>query len=169
MKAFDRPAAPALFIKERNGRYAPAPEEVILDAASSLYYRDLVRGECLGSPKDAMAFVSYRLSRRECEYFAVLFLDNRHRIIAFEEMFRGTIDGASVHPREVVKAALGHNAAAVILAHNHPSGMAEPSGADRTLTQRLAEALKLVDVRVLDHFVVGGREIISFAERGWIG
>jgi DNA repair protein RadC len=95
-------------------------------------------------------------------------LDIRHRVIAFEELFRGTIDGASVHPREVVRAALKHNAAALIFAHNHPSGVAEPSDADRRLTRRLSDALALVDIRVLDHFVVGDGEVASFAERGWL-
>ena len=98
--------------------------------------------------------------------FACLFLDNRHRLIRFEELFRGTIDGASVHPREVVRQALAHNAAALILAHNHPSGVAEPSGADRQITRRLVDALALVDVRVLDHLVVGRGEAFSFAEQG---
>ena len=96
----------------------------------------------------------------------MLHLDNRHRVIAFEELFRGTLDGASVHPREVVKQALHHNSAACILVHNHPSGIAEPSDADRRLTQRLKDALALVDIRTLDHFVVGGAEVVSFAERG---
>jgi DNA repair protein RadC len=95
-------------------------------------------------------------------------MDNRHRVICFEEMFRGTIDGASVHPREIVKQALAHNAAAVILAHNHPSGVAEPSHADKALTQRLKEALSLVDIRVLDHFIVGDGQSLSFAESGLI-
>jgi DNA repair protein RadC len=98
--------------------------------------------------------------------FACLFLDNRHRVIAFEELFRGTIDGASVHPREVVKHALHHNAAALILAHNHPSGVAEPSRADVQITRRLVAALGLVDIRVLDHLVIGDTEAVSLAERG---
>jgi DNA repair protein RadC len=102
------------------------------------------------------------------EVFACLHLDNRHRVIAFEELFRGTIDGASVPPREVVRQALKHNAAALIFAHNHPSGVAEPSDADRRLTTRLKDALALVDIRVLDHFVVGDGEVSSFAERGWL-
>ena len=106
-----------------------------------------------------------RFSEREHEVFVVLFLDNRHRLIEIEEMFRGTIDGAQVHVREVVKAALRHNAAAVVFCHNHPSGVAEPSQADQTITRRLREALSLVEVRVLDHFVVGD-SIISMAERG---
>jgi DNA repair protein RadC len=98
--------------------------------------------------------------------FSCLYLDNRHRVIQFEELFRGTINGASVYPREVVKKALGHNAAAVIFAHNHPSGVAEPSAADRRITQQLSDALALVDVRVLDHVVVGDGTTISFAEQG---
>ena len=100
--------------------------------------------------------------------FACLFLDNRHRVIAFDELFSGTIDGAAVHPREVVKRALGHNAAAVILAHNHPSGVAEPSRADEAITRRLKEALATVEIRVLDHLVVGDGEMVSLAERGLI-
>ena len=98
--------------------------------------------------------------------FCCLYLDNRHRLIAFDELFRGTIDGASVHPREVVREALAHNAAALILAHNHPSGVAEPSRADELITQRLRDALALVDIRVLDHLIVAGPETLSFAERG---
>ena len=120
------------------------------------------------SAESARQYVTLQLAEREHEVVACLFLDNRHRMIAFEELFRGTIDGASVHPREVVKEALAHNAAAVILAHNHPSGVAEPSGADKTITRRLIDALSLIDVRVLDHIVVGGAETVSFAERGLI-
>ena len=100
--------------------------------------------------------------------FACLFLDNRHRVISFEEMFRGTIDGTSVHPRTIVQRALTLNAAALIAAHNHPSGVSEPSQADRSLTRRLQEALALVDVRLLDHLVIGDGEATSFAERGWL-
>lgn len=128
----------------------------------------LRRGEPLTDPAASRRYLIARLRDLAHEVFACLFLDNRHRVIAFEELFRGTLDGASVHPREVVKRALIHNAAAVILAHNHPSGVAEPSGADRLLTRRLAEALNLVEVRVLDHFVVGDGYGVSFAERGWL-
>ena len=109
-----------------------------------------------------------RLRAYPHEVFASLFLDNRHQVIEYEELFTGTIDGASVHPREVVKRALYHNAAAVIFAHNHPSGVAEPSKADRSITSRLTAALALIDVRVLDHFVIGDGEVVSFAERGWV-
>jgi DNA repair protein RadC len=126
----------------------------------------LKRGDALCNADDTRRFLTVQLRELPHEVFACLFLDNRHRIISFEEMFRGTINGASVHPREVVKRALSHNAAALILAHNHPSGIAEPSQADRQLTQRLKDALALVDIRVLDHLVVGDGEIVSFAEQG---
>ncbi len=128
----------------------------------------LLRGEALTSSEATCRYLVARLRDRPYEVFACLFLDNRHRVIAFEELFRGTIDGASVYPREVVKAALGHNAAAVILTHNHPSGVAEPSGADRRLTDRLRDALALVDIRVLDHVVIGDSDPVSFAERGLV-
>lgn len=126
----------------------------------------LVRSDILTNPSATRSYLSTNLRRYPHEVFACLFLDNRHRIICFEEMFHGTIDGASVHPREVVRRALKHNAAAVIFAHNHPSGIAEPSRADELLTRRLQDALALVDVRVLDHFVIGDGETVSLAERG---
>ncbi len=119
----------------------------------------------LASPQASKDYVKLQLATFEHEVFACLFMDNRHRVITFEELFRGTIDGASVYPREVVKACLRHNAAAVIFAHNHPSGVAEPSVADERITKRLKDALALIDVRVLDHLIVG-EEVISFAERG---
>ena len=102
------------------------------------------------------------------EVFACVFLDNRHRVICYEELFFGTIDSASVHARELVQQSLQHNASAVILAHNHPSGVAEPSNADRDLTKQLQKALSLIDVRVLDHIVIGDGATVSFAERGWV-
>lgn len=126
----------------------------------------LDRGSTLSNPADTRAYLRARLRDYPHEVFACLFLDNRHRVIHYEELFRGTIDGASVHPREVVKAALRCNAAALILAHNHPSGVAEPSQADRSLTHRLKDALALVDIRVLDHLIVGDEEIVSMAEQG---
>lgn len=122
----------------------------------------------LGGPQDSARYLKARLAAYPYEVFACLFLDNRHRVIAFEELFRGTIDGASVHPREVVRRCLAHNAAAVIAAHNHPSGVAEPSVADRHLTTRLRDSLALVDVRLLDHFVIGAGEPTSLAQRGWV-
>ena len=111
-------------------------------------------------------YLEGRLHGRRNELFVAVFLDNRHRPIAYEELFRGTVDGATVHPRVVVRRALTHNAAAIVVAHGHPSGVAEPSTADRAITKRLAEALALVDVRLIDHFVVGDGEVVSFAERG---
>jgi DNA repair protein RadC len=126
----------------------------------------LRHGASLTSPAATRDYLTARLRAYPFEVFSCLFLDNRHRVLEYEELFSGTIDGASVHPREVVRRALHHNAAAVILAHNHPSGVAEPSGADRAITRRLREALDLVDVRVLDHFVIGDGEVVSFAERG---
>ena len=128
----------------------------------------LERGKPLTDPAATRRYLTARFRDLPHEVFACLHLDNRHRVIAFEELFRGTIDGASVHPREVVRSALKHNAAALVFAHNHPSGVAEPSDADRRLTQRLKDALALVDIRVLDHFVVGDGEVASFAERGWL-
>lgn len=128
----------------------------------------LQRGSALTSPADTRRLVSSYLRDKPHEVFAALFLDNQHRLIAFEELFRGTLDAASVYPREVVKQALKHNAAALIFAHNHPSGVAEPSQADRQITERLVRALGLMDIRVLDHFVVGDGVPVSFAERGWL-
>jgi len=121
----------------------------------------------LTSPQASKDYVKLQLATYEHEVFACLFMDNKHRVITFEKLFRGTIDSASVYPREVVKACLSHNAAAVIFAHNHPSGIAEPSQSDIQITRRLTEALQLIDVRVLDHLVVG-EEVVSFAERGLI-
>ncbi|WP_018233353.1 RadC family protein [Thioalkalivibrio thiocyanodenitrificans] len=139
--------------------------QAVLEMGRRHLSETLARGEALGNPDDTRRYLSARLRDYPFEVFACLFLDNRHRVITFEELFRGTIDGASVHPREVVRRALVHNAAAVILAHNHPSGVAEPSRSDEAITRRLREALALVDIRVLDHVVVGD-ELVSFAERG---
>ncbi|ANS84146.1 UPF0758 protein [Vibrio scophthalmi] len=128
----------------------------------------LKRGDALTSPQQTKLFLSSLLRDRQREGFYILFLDSQNRVIRGELMFEGTIDSASVYPREVVKRTLEHNAAALILAHNHPSGVAEPSQSDRRITRRLSDALALVEVRVLDHFVVGDGEVVSFAERGWI-
>ncbi len=142
--------------------------QAVLELARRHLDATLRRGDALTDPATTRRYLASRLRDHPHEVFACLFLDNRHRVIAFEELFRGTIDGASVHPREVVRRALHHNAAALILAHNHPSGVAEPSEADRRITRRLQEALALVDVRVLDHVVVGDGETVAFAERGWL-
>ena len=133
------------------------------------YLEESVRREgVISAVADTRRYFIARLRHHPHEVFACLFLDNRHRIIQFEELFRGTIDSSAVHPREVVRRALKHNAAAVIFAHNHPSGVAEPSQADRQITDKLCEALALIDVRVLDHLVVGDVESVSLAERGWL-
>lgn len=142
--------------------------QTVLEMARRHLQEQLHRQDTLENPEVTRRFLTSRLRHLPHEVFACLFLDNRHRVIAFEELFRGTIDGASVHPREVVRRVLHFNAAAVILAHNHPSGVPEPSRADIALTRRLTDALALVDVRVLDHFVVGEGGGVSFAERGLI-
>lgn len=142
-------------------------DDDIISAALAVLERRMRYTEAtLSSPDITRSYLRLRLAGLEHEVFACIFLDNRHRVIEYEEMFRGTIDGASVHPREVVKAALKHNAAAVIFAHNHPSGVAEPSQADLHLTRRLREGLGMVDIRVLDHVITGDGECVSFAERG---
>ena len=140
--------------------------QAVLEMSRRHLWETLRRQATLASPADSTAYLSALLRDRPHEVFGCLYLDNRHRVLAFAELFRGTIDGASVHPREVVKEALAANAAAVILVHNHPSGVAEPSQADLALTRRLREALALVEIRVLDHLVVGDGETVSLASRG---
>ena len=138
----------------------------LLDLALRVLAHRHRRGESLTSPETSRAYLRLKIAERKYEVFGCVFVDNRHRIIAFEELFRGTIDGASVHPRVVVQRVLELNSAAVLLVHNHPSGVAEPSQADQRITQRLRDALALVDVRVLDHFIVTAEDSVSFAERG---
>lgn len=147
-----------------NAKYAQL--QAVLEMTRRHLLENLRRHDALQNPRDTRRYLTARLRGHPYEVFACLFLDSRHRVIACEDLFRGTIDGASVYPREIVRRGLYHNAAAVILAHNHPSGIAEPSQADRRLTGRLREALALVDIRVLDHLVVGDGEAVSFAERG---
>ncbi len=137
-----------------------------LEIARRCLEQNLARGDALANPAQTRRFLTARLRHLHYEVFCCLFLDSQHRVIAFRELFRGTIDGASVYPREVLAECMTHNAAAVIFAHNHPSGVAEPSHADRQITRRLCDALALIDVRVLDHVVVGEGEPVSFAERG---
>jgi len=139
--------------------------QAVMEMARRHLFENLSRGEPLCSPDDTRRYLAAQLADHVQEVFACLLLDNRNRVISFEKMFFGTIDGASVYPREVVRLALKKNAAAVIFAHNHPSGVAEPSRADENITRRLKEALALIDVRVLDHFIIGD-EVVSFAERG---
>jgi DNA repair protein RadC len=159
---------PSLYTLSPTGSYALAGDAQVIAAAQAAITKKLRRGANLSSPSATKSYLSTLLGGREAECFCVLFMDNRHRLIEFREMFQGTIDGASVHPREVVKAALALNAAAVILAHPHPSGVAEPSRADELITTRLKEALALVDIRVLDHIIVAGNDSISLAERGLV-
>ncbi len=140
--------------------------QAVLEMVRRYLRETLQRGDALRNPADTRNYLTAQLRDRPHEVFACLFLDTRHRVIAFDEVFRGTIDGASVHPREIVKLALAHNAAALIFAHNHPSGIAEPSQADLRLTRRLREALQLVDIRVLDHLIIGDGAVLSFAEQG---
>ena len=140
--------------------------QAVMEMSRRYLQEALERGEGLTSPQLTRHYLLNCLRDQQQEQFACLLLDSQHRVIRFEVLFYGTIDAASVYPREVVKCCLRHNAAAVILAHNHPSGVAEPSQADQRITQRLVEALALVDIRVLDHFVVGDGELVSFAERG---
>ena len=142
--------------------------QAALEIARRHYAEAMRAGPALHSPSATREFLISRLRDMPHELFCCLHLDNRHRLIAFEELFRGTIDGASVHPREVVKQALARNSAAVILVHNHPSGVAEPSHADELITRRLRDALQLVDIRVLDHLIVADNGCLSFAERGLI-
>ncbi len=146
------------------GKYAQL--QAALELARRCLAEPLRRGLVLDGPAAVRQMLQARLQDRPYEVFCCIFLDNRNRVIRLDELFRGTIDGASVHPREVVRQALAVNAAAVILAHNHPSGVAEPSQADEVITRRLTSALALVDIRVLDHLVIGDGTAVSFAERG---
>lgn len=146
----------------------PSAQHTIREALTLLERQLREPGASFTSTTAVRDWLRLQLASLEREEFTVLFLDNQHRLIAHETLFTGTINHTQVHPREVVKAGLKHNCAAVIAAHSHPSGEAEPSHADRQITVRLKQALELVDIRLLDHLVIGGMEIVSFAERGWI-
>jgi len=142
--------------------------QAVLEMGRRHLAETLKRESALESPQAVRDYLKARLRHEPHEVFGCLFLDSKHRVLAYESLFHGSIDGASVYPRQVVKRALAHNAAALILTHNHPSGVAEPSQADRLLTQQLKSALALVEVRVLDHFIVGDGEPLSLAEHGWL-
>lgn len=157
-----------LFVRDRRRRYQPASADQILEAARLVVDQRMQRGTPFSDPSVACAFFRDKLGGLEREVFAAVFLDCRHRLIEYAELFFGTVDGAEVHPRELVKQALLHNAGAVLIAHNHPSGEVEPSAADRALTARLKQALALVDVRLLDHIIVGGHKTLGMAARGWV-
>ena len=148
------------------GTVRKATADEIITAARACVARRMRRGASLTSPKAARDYLVLRFAELQHEVFCVIYLDSRHRVIECQDLFRGTIDGASVHPREVVKEALKRGAAACMLVHNHPSGVAEPSTADELITQRLRDALQLVDIRVIDHLVVSSGGVTSFAERG---
>ena len=139
--------------------------QAVVEMSRRFLQEKMKRGDAMSNVSDVKNYLKSRLQNYPFEVFACLFLDNKHRVIEYEELFRGTIDAASVHPREVVRRVLHHNAAAIVLAHNHLSGVAEPSQSDNLITQKLKDALQLIDVRLLDHFVIGD-EVVSFAERG---
>ncbi|MEG0102028.1 MAG: DNA repair protein RadC [Citrobacter sp.] len=147
---------------------APSEQKTIRKALTLLKRQLREPGASFTSTTAARDWLRLQLATSEREEFTVLFLDNQHRLIAYETLFTGTLNQTQIHPREVVKSGLKHNCAAVIVAHCHPSGLAEPSNADRQVTTRLQQALELVDIRLLDHLVVGGMDIVSFSERGWL-
>lgn len=142
--------------------------QAVLEMARRALAEEMRRGDVLSSPAAVRDYLRLRLEGLAYEVFMAIYLDAQNRVLAVEELFRGTLTQTSVYPREVVKRALAHNAGGIILAHNHPSGVAEPSQADRWLTDQLKHALALVDVKVLDHFIVGGGRAVSFAEQGWL-
>jgi DNA repair protein RadC len=145
---------------------SPDEQTHVIELALQVLSRRYQPGERIDHPGRMRDYLRLRLSEREHEIFALALLDNRHRVLRFEELFRGTVDGCSVYPRVIVQMALKVNAAAVILAHNHPSSVPDPSQADLKITQRIREALALVDIRVLDHFILTRQSVLSFAESG---
>lgn len=147
---------------------APTDQQTIRTALTLLECQLREPGAAFTSSSSVRDWLRLQLATLDREAFTVLWLDNQHRLISHDTLFLGTINSITVHPREVVKSGLKNNAAAAVLAHNHPSGEAEPSQADRLITERLKQALDLVDIRLLDHLVVGGMDIVSFAERGWL-
>jgi DNA repair protein RadC len=155
-----------LIIHGADGAFEPATTEQILAAARQALAHRVRRGASLSSPQKVREYLTMRLGHLDHEMFGLILVDNRHRVIEYVELFRGTIDGASVYPREIVKLALEKGAAACVLLHNHPSGVKDQSQADELITKRVKEALALIDVRVLDHCIVAGAEILSFAEQG---
>lgn len=157
-----------LYVRGRGPRYRPATADQIVECARQVVDERMHRGASFKDPSTSCGYFRDKLAGLEREVFAAAFLDTRHRMIEFVELFQGTVDGAEVHPREVVRRALLRNAAAVIVAHNHPSGDVGPSAADRAVTIRLKQALALVDVRLLDHIIVGGNKTFAMAEHGWV-
>jgi DNA repair protein RadC len=154
------------FVRPSESGPTPVRDSEIVSAALEILAKRIATGSIIQNMEDAKKYLAVRFAGLEHEVFAIVYLTNRHQVIACEELFRGTIDGASVHPREVVKSALQYNAAALLIAHPHPSGIAEPSAADELITRRLKSALALVDIRIIDHLVIAGDQAVSFAERG---
>lgn len=163
-RTFNQHSPHDFVIMEDNGAYRNVSDEEVIETALSIINERFVKGTSVIKSQDAYDFLKLELGAIEHEVFAVIWLDNQHCVIEFEELFRGTIDGASVYPREVVKSALKYNAAACILCHNHPSGLAEPSQADKNITVKLKAALDLIEVRTLDHVIIAGNNY-SFAEQ----
>lgn len=160
-----------VFEAKPNGKYIARRQfstDDVLDFATEIISQRFMRGESMSSPHSTRQFLCLLLADRPHEVFGALFLDSQHRLIGNEELFQGTIDSASVYPRVIVQRCIQHNAAALILYHNHPSGIPEPSSADRQITERIVKAMELIDVRVLDHVIVAGTASVSFAERGWL-
>ena len=163
------PISQSRFIETDNDKYMlsePVTKNEMYYMMLDLIEEDYLREGQLTSPNSTRKYLQLKLAKYQQEVFCIVFMDNQHQVIAFEELFFGTIDGASVYPREVVKSCLHHNAAAVIFCHNHPSGVSDPSSADINITKRLKDALELVDIRVLDHLIIGASSVVSFAERG---
>ena len=156
---------------EQSGYYTidrPVTEQQIVDFAKQIISNYFLYGKSITSPSDAIEFLQSKLATRQREVFAVIFLSNKNEVIAYEELFQGTIDQTAVFPREILKRALFHNASGVVLSHNHPSGHPEPSQADIAITEKIKSALEFIDVRMLDHIIIGGLESFSLAEKGYI-
>lgn len=154
-----------LYIKNENGHYRIADEDDVIFEATAIYNSYFAKGTTISKPADSANYLKLKLAHFDHEVFLGVFLDNQHHVISCDELFHGTIDSASIYPREVAKAALQHNASAVIFSHNHPSGIAEPSNADKAITAKLKNALDMLDIRVLDHIIIGD-STYSFAEAG---
>jgi DNA repair protein RadC len=155
----------AFSIRESNGTYRTATNDDIIQEALAIIDAQFAKGTAITSASKAQDFLKLQLAHLEHEVFAILWLDTAHKVIAFEKLFRGTVEGASVYPREIVKSALEHNASACILCHNHPSGSGKPSQADRAITEKIKQALDMIDIKTIDHMIVG-KNTYSFAEHG---
>lgn len=155
-----------LYVRSEAGEFVPADQDLIVDTAKARLRTRLRRGVALTNPRAVRDFLTVNLGGRDCEYFCIVLLDARNRFLRFVELFRGTLDGAAVHPREIVKLVLQAEAGSVLLVHNHPSQVGEPSAADELITRRVRDVLAMIDVKVLDHLIVAGGDVISMAQRG---